>query len=62
MKTSETFQEFISNIKIPQDKADTISYRYGRITKSLNEFYRDIDSKTANSLQVGLDIPLNFPV
>lgn len=53
MKTSETFQEFISNIKIPQDKADTISYRYGRITKSLNEFYRDIDSKTANSLQVG---------
>jgi len=30
MKTSETFQEFLSNIKIPEDKADTISYRYGR--------------------------------
>lgn len=53
MKTSETFQEFLSNIKIPEDKADTISYRYGRITKSLNEYYRDTNSKTANSLQVG---------
>lgn len=53
MKTSETFQEFLSNIKIPEDKADTISYRYGRITKSLNEYFRDTDSKTSNSLQVG---------
>ena len=53
MKTSETFQEFLSNIKIPEDKASTISNRYERITKSLNEYYRDTDSKTANSLQVG---------
>lgn len=53
MKNSETFQEFLSNIKIPKDKADTISNRYERITKSLNEYYRDTNSKTANSLQVG---------
>lgn len=53
MKNSETFQEFLSNIKISEDKADTISNRYERITKSLNEYYRDTNSKTANSLQVG---------
>ena len=53
MKTSETFQEFLSNIKIPEDKANTITNRYERITKSLNEYYRDTTSKTANSLQVG---------
>ncbi len=53
MKTSETFQEFLFNIKIQEDKANTISYRYGRITKSLNEYFRNTDSKTANSLQVG---------
>ena len=53
MNTSETFKEFVSNIKISDDKADTISYRYGRITKSLNTEFRNTDSKTANSLQVG---------
>ena len=53
MNTSETFKEFLSNIKISDDKADTISYRYGRITKSLNTEFRNTDSKTANSLQVG---------
>jgi hypothetical protein len=53
MKTSDTFNQFVSNIKIPQSNAETISYRYGRITKALNEAYRDTESKTANSLQVG---------
>lgn len=53
MNTSDTFQEFLANIKIPEDKAETISNRYERITKSLNEYYRDTNSKTANSLQVG---------
>jgi len=53
MNTSETFKEFLSNIKIKDDRADDISYRYGRITKALNQEFRDIDSKTANSLQVG---------
>jgi len=53
MNTSETFKDFLSNIKISDDKADDISYRYGRITKALNQEFRDTDSKTANSLQVG---------
>lgn len=53
MNTSETFKEFLLNIKINDDKADTISNRYGRITKVLNEVFRNTDSKTANSLQVG---------
>jgi len=53
MNTSETFKEFLSNIKINDDKADDISYRYGRITKSLNREFRDTDSKIANSLQIG---------
>jgi hypothetical protein len=53
MKTSETFRQFLSNIKISDDKANDISYRYGRITKSLNSDFRGNDSKTANSLQVG---------
>lgn len=53
MNTSDTFKQFVSNIKIPEDKAGTISYRYGRITKALNEKFRDTDSKTANTLQVG---------
>lgn len=53
MNISEKFQEFLSNIKIPEDKAETISYRYGRITKNLNEKFRDTSSETSNHLQVG---------
>jgi hypothetical protein len=53
MNTSDIFKQFVSNIKIPEEKADTISYRYGRITKALNEKHRGTDSKTANTLQVG---------
>lgn len=53
MNTSDTFTEFLANVKISDEKAEDISYRYGRITKSLNQEFRDTDSKTANSLQVG---------
>ena len=53
MNTSQIFKEFLTNIKISDEKAGDISYRYGRITKSLNQEFRDTDSKTANSLQVG---------
>ncbi|CAA7392184.1 nucleotidyltransferase [Chryseobacterium fistulae] len=53
MNTSHEFKEFLVNIKINENQANTISYRYGRITKVLNEKFRDIDSKIANSLQVG---------
>lgn len=53
MSTSDTFKEFLSNIKIKADRATDISYRYGRITSALNQQFRNTDSKTANSLQVG---------
>lgn len=53
MNISDTFKEFVLKIKIQEDVADTISYRYGRITKALNEKHRSGDSNTANSLQVG---------
>ncbi len=53
MNISEIFKEFLSNIKISGEKAEDVSYRYGRITKALNLEFRNTDSKTANSLQVG---------
>lgn len=48
---SDTFKAFLSNLAV--DNADTISLRYGEITCALNQEFRDTDSKTANSLQVG---------
>lgn len=45
------FQGFLSNIKI--DNAEQISLRYEEITACLNKTFRNTDSKTANSLQVG---------
>lgn len=53
MNVSEKFEEFLSNIKIPEDKANTISKRYGSITRNLNEKYRNTSSTTNNHLQVG---------
>ena len=53
MNTAEIFQEFLVNIKIAEDKATTISDRYGKITKAMNKYFRDTESTTANSLQVG---------
>lgn len=53
MNISLTFQEFLVNIKISDDKASTISKRYGRITKALNKYFRTTESTIANSLQVG---------
>ena len=45
------FEQFLDNLAI--DNAEQISDRYGEITCSLNKEFRDTDSKTANSLQVG---------
>lgn len=53
MSTSKTFKEFLSNIRISENNAETISYRYGRITSALNKKFRNTKSKTANNLQVG---------
>jgi hypothetical protein len=45
------FQQFLDNLKI--DNAEQISLRYEEITACLNKKFRDTESKTANSLQVG---------
>jgi len=51
LSVSEMFQQFVSNLAI--DNAEQISLRYGEITACLNKKFRDTESKTANSLQVG---------
>lgn len=51
MTIAEMFEQFLINLAI--DNKDQISDRYGEITCALNKKYRDTESKTANSLQVG---------
>ncbi|HDT3150035.1 TPA: nucleotidyltransferase [Morganella morganii subsp. morganii] len=51
MSTATDFKTLLDNIKI--DNAGQIGKRYGRITKVLNQYFYNLDSKTANSLQVG---------
>ena len=51
MSIADDFKSFLDNIKV--DNAGTISLRYGEITSALNKKFRDTESKTANSLQVG---------
>lgn len=51
MSIADAFRTFLSNIKITNGV--TISTRYGEITAALNKQFRDTESKTANSLQVG---------
>ncbi len=51
MNISQTFQDFLTNLQI--DNADDISKKYKRITKALNKTFRDSESETNNSLQVG---------
>ncbi|MQV88842.1 nucleotidyltransferase [Sinorhizobium medicae] len=51
MSISEAFQSFLSNIAV--DNTETIALRYGEITRALNIRFRDTESKTANTLQVG---------
>ena len=51
MTVSEMFSGLLNNLKV--DNTDQISLRYGEITASLNRRFRDSESKTANTLQVG---------
>ncbi|WP_347990165.1 hypothetical protein [Methylomonas sp. AM2-LC] len=51
MSVSDMFKDFLDNLKI--DNSEQISLRYGEITACLNKKFRDTESKTANSLQVG---------
>jgi Second Messenger Oligonucleotide or Dinucleotide Synthetase domain/Adenylyl/Guanylyl and SMODS C-terminal sensor domain len=51
MSVADMFSEFIGNLAI--SNAETISLRYGELTAALNKHFRDTDSKTVNTLQVG---------
>lgn len=51
MSVSGMFSEFIANLAI--GNTETISDRYGELTKALNKKFRDTESNTANTLQVG---------
>lgn len=45
------FSDFLGNLAIANSK--TISNRYGELTAALNKYFRNTDSKTDNSFQVG---------
>lgn len=51
MGIADDFKTFLDNIQV--DNAATISLRYGEVTAALNKEFRDTESKSANSLQVG---------
>ena len=51
MSVADMFKTFLANLAI--DNTETISMRYGELTAALNKAFRDTESKTANTLQVG---------
>lgn len=53
MTTSEKFSEFCSNLLISSETVSTISYRYKRMTKRLNQDFWDSDSENNRSFYVG---------
>ncbi|PIR38563.1 MAG: nucleotidyltransferase [Alphaproteobacteria bacterium CG11_big_fil_rev_8_21_14_0_20_39_49] len=50
---TSNFYDFCSSISLSQDKKDSISCRYKRITKQLNKDFWDTDSELSHSLYVG---------
>jgi len=51
MSVSDMFRQFMANLAI--SNAEIISMRYGELTAVLNKVFRNTESKTANTLQVG---------
>jgi hypothetical protein len=51
MSVSDMFSDFLKNLTV--NNSETISLRYGEITAALNKNFRETESKTSNSLQVG---------
>ena len=51
MSISDAFQTFLQNIAV--DNAETIAARYRELTRALNKKFRDTESDSANTLQVG---------
>jgi len=48
---ADMFSDFVGSLAI--SNVETISTRYGELTSALNKQFRDTESKTANTLQVG---------
>lgn len=51
MSIADMFSNFLVNLAIRN--TENISLRYGELTAALNKAFRDTESKTANTLQVG---------
>lgn len=51
MSVSTMFSDFLENLSV--NNAEIISLRYGELTAALNKEFRDTESKSANTLQVG---------
>jgi hypothetical protein len=51
MSVADMFSDFVGSLAI--SNVETISTRYGELTSALNKQFRDTESKTANTLQVG---------
>ncbi|KFA32395.1 SMODS domain-containing nucleotidyltransferase [Xanthomonas vasicola] len=51
MSVADMFSGFLGNLAV--DNLETISLRYGELTAALNKKFRDTESKTDNTLQVG---------
>lgn len=53
MSVALFFQQFCSEISIPQTKRSSVSYRTARLTKQLNADFRNINSDTENRFYSG---------
>lgn len=51
MTITDMFKNFLDNLSVKN--SEQISNRYGEITRALNMKYRDSESRTSNTLQVG---------
>lgn len=53
MSISDKFQNFCSALRMDQYTVELVSDRYHRITRRLNETFREVSDENANSLYVG---------
>jgi hypothetical protein len=53
MGVGEDFSRFADNNRVPSATANSISYRYRRITRQLNSDFWNTESETSHSLYVG---------
>ncbi|ABQ13218.1 conserved hypothetical protein [Dichelobacter nodosus VCS1703A] len=51
MSVAKMFSNFIDNLAV--SNREMISMRYGELTSALNKQFRNTESKTANTLQIG---------